>query len=118
MTQKILDLFCLLWGEHSPFLHTGWNSDFLQVNDKISPQSCLDWKKNILGPRKPFFEEYFSGAGVSCRIFLSLDIIFLSMNTIQRHLYCWNNSEIKWKGNQPQTKPKNTPQPFLLLEYM
>lgn len=86
MTQKILDLFCLLWGEHSPFLHIGWNSDFLQVNDKISHQSCLDWKKIILGRRKSFFEVYFSGAGVSCRIFLSLDIIFLPMHTTQRYL--------------------------------
>lgn len=115
MTQKILDLFCLLWGEHSPFLHTGWNSDFFQVNDKIFPRSCLDWKKNILGPKKPFFEEHFSGASVSCRIFLSLDIIFLSMHIIQGHLYCWNNNEIKSKNNQPQTKPRNTPQPFSVV---
>lgn len=84
MTHKILDLFCL----HYPFLHTGWNSDFFQVNDKISPQSWLDWEKIILGLRKPLFEERFSGASVSCTIFLGLDIIFLSMHTIQRHLYC------------------------------
>lgn len=84
MTQKIFVL-SVVGGAFLILAH--WVKFWLSPSQwqNFSPV-LLGLKKIILGPRKPFFEEHFSGAIVSCRILLSLDIIFLPVHTIQRYL--------------------------------